>query len=1692
MKNSAKVLSLILCLVMLISTFAVIPTSAASTETSTDTSKNDSDILWSVDFDDYDATKQTKSEYLSSKGLYPHSFNGSISNGVLAVTTNQWWHNGAAENDTFRDLFYGLYTDENGKLVDDYYMEIGYTMVSCNETVSHTFTGTENGETVTYVIYNMHRGDSYFNPLSGSNGFDKWLFKVSPTGYLYTAENCGSATFTTADGGNSNISHFRYTKKVGTGSTSAKQPLTEEVWNEMRTNCGTSISTSFNRTHLSGDNYYQIDVGTEYTIRVKFNVASDYTVNATTYIRPVGSTEPFTKVGSTSYQCLEANRGEKTDAIRISENFSSYSFNNITFVNHGDCDGEHQFPVVVESKTNTNGFYTYDKMNCLKCGAIYYSYEKETVHVDADFTDMTSAEYDAFKASKYYNSEHGNIGLVQNEGIVGSFTGTDTASQDGPEILFNLPAYDLTKDYKMSFTAQIDKLPIDQVLTGTTTPGSSFLTDRTGNKHNILLRLGRNADYDSTRNDNEGWLKMRTTSGGTTWANIPSAYTIKEGETYTFTVILKPSLGVFDLYINNEYVGRGGMVTKYWDGVSMPYYRIANRMQIGFVIKNYSCSEIETASEYVLLDGTDMKFNFRVDSNALKFQNDPTYGAIAENVKTPDTNVSSTVYIKDTDLILGSTPYTLSFDFMMTDNGGFMDSMSTDPALWSFISWLTKGSSAPTTTKFGTMVRIGGIDDDETKDGFERFFVVMNNNGAYTSSTDNGNQGYTTSDVGDIAGYYSDEKAVFTFEAGEWVTFTLAVNNVNNSAYFYANGELVGSAAVGAVEANQLASGSLTSSEIRIGDGYRKLHYNWAIKDIDVELTPDRPVELKDSGRLFNMDFGKTHIASTTLKANLGSTAHNAVSATENYKDSATEEGYSRFVGVAGNYAAGATNLYNLSMTSQIGDGLYYNHLDGSKYSIETTFALLDRAPTQDEKDNLAEYNTANKKSYTLPSTLSGKDVSILRLSKYNDNNNVHLIQHKASGLVATTASSVLNLYIKGENGTFVRPSAWYKESDMVGGKVPESAWVTVEVIVDETNDTYSVFVNGSSAFYKDGNSYKRATDLKMKVVTGENSLTTKFPNAPESVAWLANPRYSTMPRTVTDGTEIKSYGSSGLSIISYIRFFQNALDFSVRNVSVTKIDEGLNFVGTQKKTESETPLAFDLRFVFALDDIYVDGIEYDVTVDIDGTGEGNAQTAVCDTVYKTIGSENGSINAWKYEEGDYFSIFSVNGIELGTVNSVYTFKITPYIKKYNTTAGMTERNQASAKTTHIIKFNGLGDMISYSTENSEWSDIKTTYTTIENVPHKALGRTQMVDGVLLADWSAAGIEFAATCLGDVSVTLTDSDTRLFTVVVDGVESKDVALSDGTNVIATNLPYGDHTFKVMNQTGYSGKIGIAGVTIRGTYKEAPADSTLFIEYIGDSITHGCGLGSAAYSDGTNDGTLTYAFISAQELGADYTIMANGGMGVKWGGDYDGSNVNRSMAKYPYLNDAKRGDTPYTGYTRAADIVVIGLSTNDNYRFLLQHNAAKNEYLAANRDASDSDLAEYMATWKTAKLAELGAELELLIAKIEEKHGNDVPIILARGMMEKTLENDYKNADTEEEIVEANASIELYHTAVTYMTDLIENQWNGKYGNHVIKVAHLTPDRTGYEGHPKREGAAVQGADLAEFIRTEFPDLVPVN
>ena len=1695
MKTSVKKsLALLLCLLMVISAFAAIPMGAESTE---EQSKDDK-VLWSLDFDDYVAGTDAKT-YFSSKGFYTNGFAGAIESNQITLTSCQWWLDGKAENDTFRDLFYGIYTDESGKKINNYYMEMDFTLESSGETKSYEFKGTDaDGNTVTYTIYSPYRGDSYFNPLAAA-GYDYYLFKISPTGHLYTYGGSSTQAFKTADGANTNIEYFTYSKKVGSKTTVTKQPVTQEAWAEMRTICGTEITSgsTFDRVH-TGTNYYQIKFGTKYSIRIKMDVDAAGKVTATTYIKPANSDEIYTKVGAMTYTLPEANKGDYSKVIRISENHQKYHIDNIKFVNSGLCEGEHEFPTVVSKETDYNNLATCAKMQCLSCGAIYFTdCTTEKSLQSFDFSAMTQDEYNSFKSSGIIYSTSGSVSFSQGSGL--SFVSTSTGTeQGGPDIALKFPEGNVNSSYRMSFTTTIGKLPTDQVNNGVT-PGSSFITDRTGttgstNVFNILVRIGRYSDYDPSKTNNVGWLKLRTLSNTTTWKDIPVAYKLKEGETYTFDTILRPADNRFDLYINGDYVGTGYMPTDKWTNNATPMYRIGNQMQLNLVLKNYSVSKLTKVEDYSLLKGSDI--NLTLNQHTLKFGYDPTYGPLAKNVRAENSNSSTTLYLEDTDLTLKDTSFNVSFDFMMTDNGFFSNDISNDTALWSLISWVTSSTIDNTATdRFGTIVRVGALDYDETKEGFEKFFLVMDNNGAYTQKEDNGNQGYTTTVGGDIVGYYHDNNAVYTFDAGEWITISLSVNRLANRANLYVNGELVCVSNIDLLSAKNLPSDALIKSRLRIGDAYRKLFYNWAIKDIELVTNNDRPGEVDGSNTIFAVDFGRTYKGNSYIYETLGSTRPSAIkTTTREVFDSDTTEGYTRFIATPESCASGSSNLFNLSLTSKLADGSYLNHVDGKKYFIETTFALYDRAPTADELASVEKYNTTNGKDLAIPEVFSKKEATILRLSKYHDNNQAQLILHNASALRAVTSTGTVELYTKDANGNYVYASAWYKENQLVDGKIPDSAWLKVKAVIDSTNDTYSVYVNDSIAYYKSGSTFKRAENLRIKITTGANSYITKYPTAPESVAYLENPLYSNISRTTTVDGEVKTYNFQNLGNISYVRFFQNAYDFSVRDVTIATIENELDFIGTQIRQESETPLAFDLRFVFGTDNIYVDSIEYDVTASVNNGNEGSAETAICNTVYKSLIADNSVLNTWKLDQGEYFSVFTVNGIELSTKDTVYTFKVTPYTTALNSATGKIERDNEKVYATHVIEFNGLGEMISYNTENPEWASVRTINATIDQVPYKALGRTQMLNGALVADWSGAGIEFEATCLGNVSINLAPtSGSSKFTVVVDGVETKDVTFSGGSNIIAGNLPYGNHTFKIVNQSGYSTKVDIAGVTIRGTFGEKPADSDLLIEFLGDSITHGCGLGSSNYSNGTNDGTLTYAFIAAKELGADYTIMANGGMGVKWGGDYDSTNVNRSMAKYPYLNDTNRSGIAYDGYgDRKADIVVIGLSTNDNFRFQLQYNNEKAAYIASNPDYTADELAAHMDEFSKAKLAELGAELELLIKEIEKNHGKNVPIILARGMMERTLEKDYPNAKTPEEIAAAQAAIDLYHTSVTYMTDLIENKWNGMYGDHVLKVAHLTPDRTGYEGHPKREGAAIQGNELAEFIKTNFPELVPAK
>lgn len=225
----------------------------------------------------------------------------------------------------------------------------------------------------------------------------------------------------------------------------------------------------------------------------------------------------------------------------------------------------------------------------------------------------------------------------------------------------------------------------------------------------------------------------------------------------------------------------------------------------------------------------------------------------------------------------------------------------------------------------------------------------------------------------------------------------------------------------------------------------------------------------------------------------------------------------------------------------------------------------------------------------------------------------------------------------------------------------------------------------------------------------------------------------------------------------------------------------------------------------------------------------------------------------------------------------------------------------------------------------------------------KIIGRYSEVDGGITCDWTASGIEFAADCEGDVTVGVIsakpgsvsyDGDSY-FTVYIDGVRQvRRLEVKPGIEVqlpLTSGLEGGRHTFRLLKQShvAHSNTV-ITTVSLSGTLGERPTNKRHYIEFYGDSITCGYGLagehvkavGGVAANDAYYcDGTRAYAFIAAEALGADYSMVSVSG----WRLSGDSTAIPKLC--YPFIN-WYRSSQKYDFSARVPNVVVINLGTND--------------------------------------------------------------------------------------------------------------------------------------------------------------------
>ena len=252
--------------------------------------------------------------------------------------------------------------------------------------------------------------------------------------------------------------------------------------------------------------------------------------------------------------------------------------------------------------------------------------------------------------------------------------------------------------------------------------------------------------------------------------------------------------------------------------------------------------------------------------------------------------------------------------------------------------------------------------------------------------------------------------------------------------------------------------------------------------------------------------------------------------------------------------------------------------------------------------------------------------------------------------------------------------------------------------------------------------------------------------------------------------------------------------------------------------------------------------------------------------------------------------------------------------------------------------------------------------------------RMQATANGITCDWSAAGIEFAATVKGDISFEVNTATKQgggkngcYFRAYVDGQAylngtSPYYELKDGVGKITLkDVPEGTHTIKLVKVSGYTlANVELKNVYLNGTVSEtAPADNDLYIQFVGDSISCGWGLvgdHNGAYTD--QDATMAYPYLVSTALRADYSVIAVSGQGIIKGNP-------GITGGYKYASPYRSTSTPFA-YERKADVIVINADTNDAYA----------KYPAEN--------------YRSA--------LESFIAYVRQMNGNDAHIILVCNMM----------------------------------------------------------------------------------------------
>lgn len=305
----------------------------------------------------------------------------------------------------------------------------------------------------------------------------------------------------------------------------------------------------------------------------------------------------------------------------------------------------------------------------------------------------------------------------------------------------------------------------------------------------------------------------------------------------------------------------------------------------------------------------------------------------------------------------------------------------------------------------------------------------------------------------------------------------------------------------------------------------------------------------------------------------------------------------------------------------------------------------------------------------------------------------------------------------------------------------------------------------------------------------------------------------------------------------------------------------------------------------------------------------------------------------------------------------------------------------------------------------------------------KLLGRTEMYQNIRWLALSASGIEFtftgtkaSITIAADSTLTTGPTNRARFAIYVNGervVDEQVKKMLETYEVFSADTAT-ETTVKVvkLSEAGNS-TIGVKSIDVvcEGDIMPTP-EKELKLEFIGDSITCGYGVDDENrnnhFSTATEDATKTYAYKTAMQLDADYSMVCYSGHGIISGYSGDGNQVTTQLVPELYTTSARSSgkfgdfsisDVEWDFSRFVPDAVVINLGTNDD------------SYVGTNKDRRADYIAGYVEFLK----------------QVREKNP-DAHIVCTLGIMGDRLYSAIEEAVTEYQSQTGDEKVSAFHFA----------------------------------------------------------------